>query len=208
MVHWCNSNFLQLNKSKTKELRIDFRRKGTEEINVLKIDGTPIEKVKEYKYLGVLIDKRLNFDKHARNVNSKMNKRMWLVKKLKRTGIDQRLVRQAFQAFVEPIARYGYTALNHQMSAKNKRIWFRVIQQATKMKMAMNEKLLMSLESAENKFVEKVIATMKHPLFTVFQQANTQSTRNQRRQKMIFCRTSRFKNSLVPQHLLRQSRTL
>lgn len=207
-VAWCNENYLQLNKSKTKELRFDFRRKDSSQIEDLKIDGTSIEQVKEYKYLGVYIDDCLNFDNHTRNVYGRMRKRMWLVKRMKKIGIVNHLVARAFQAFVEPLARYGYTPINHQLSAKNKRTWLRVITEAHKMNLADLWKILMSLQTVENKFTEKIITTAEHPLNAVFRQAKSHSTRNQRCQNMIFCRTSRFRNSLVPQQLLRLSRAV
>ena len=58
---WCKSNFLDLNVKKTKELLIDFRTNPTP-VPELLIDGSVVERVTEYKYLGTILDHKLNFD--------------------------------------------------------------------------------------------------------------------------------------------------
>ena len=51
---WCNNNFLNLNVNKTKELVIDFRRKKNKK-NPITINGSNVNIVQEYKYLGCII---------------------------------------------------------------------------------------------------------------------------------------------------------
>ena len=57
---WCKKKYLDLNVGKTKELIIDFRKKNSV-IPDLFIDGAKVERVSEYKYLGTIIDDKLNF---------------------------------------------------------------------------------------------------------------------------------------------------
>eukprot|EP00061_Rhincodon_typus_P002266 g17030.t1 len=51
LVTWCNVNNLSVNFSKTKELIIDFRKKGGEHAPKY-INGTEVERVKIIKFLG------------------------------------------------------------------------------------------------------------------------------------------------------------
>jgi hypothetical protein len=81
-VTWCNEHSLQLNVSKTKEIIFDFR-KNKDEHDVVEIDGQAVERVEEYKYLGVTVNERLDWSVHASNVLSNINQRLDFVRKLK-----------------------------------------------------------------------------------------------------------------------------
>ena len=59
-VEWSGKNHLLLNVDKTREMVIDFRRKGTAP-QPLCILGGDVDMVEEYRYLGVNIDNRLNW---------------------------------------------------------------------------------------------------------------------------------------------------
>lgn len=55
-VKWCEESYLQLNLSKTKYMIIDFRKH-----EVTSIESQQIESVQSYKYLGTIIDSKLDF---------------------------------------------------------------------------------------------------------------------------------------------------
>ena len=59
-VIWCNSNYLRLNVTKTKEMVVDFRRSRPHMEPVI-INGECVEQVKTYKYLGVQLDEKLDW---------------------------------------------------------------------------------------------------------------------------------------------------
>ena len=62
--NWCRYNSLDLHVKKTKEMLIDFRKAQTD-IPDLFIDGVKVERVTEYKYLGTVLDNKLNFNKNT-----------------------------------------------------------------------------------------------------------------------------------------------
>ena len=64
---WCKDNKLLLNTDKTKELIIDFRKKK-DPIHPVIIDNKQIEQVVSYKYLGITIDDKLNWDLQTTDV--------------------------------------------------------------------------------------------------------------------------------------------
>ena len=70
-LNWCRENDLDIKVNKTKELVIDFRKRGTP-IPEVTINGLPIERVSEYKYLGTVIDDKLEFDKNTNCTTSKL----------------------------------------------------------------------------------------------------------------------------------------
>ena len=58
LAEWCDSNFLELNVSKTKELIVNFRAAPTH-TEPITIKGQSVEMVSAYRYLGTIIDNKL-----------------------------------------------------------------------------------------------------------------------------------------------------
>ena len=71
-VEFCDLNHLVLNVSKTKEMVIDFSRKCKVSSAPITIKGSEVERVEEYKYLGVIIDNNLKFNKHVQRVEKRL----------------------------------------------------------------------------------------------------------------------------------------
>ena len=59
LVGWCDDNYLLLNVAKTKEVVVDFRR-DRPKLTPLVVKGEAVEMVDQYKYLGSIIDNKLN----------------------------------------------------------------------------------------------------------------------------------------------------
>ncbi|KAK0142191.1 hypothetical protein N1851_020128 [Merluccius polli] len=60
-VEWCDNHFLKLNVNKTKDMVIDFR-KTSHSIIPTTVKGSLVDLVESYKYLGTVIDNKLNHD--------------------------------------------------------------------------------------------------------------------------------------------------
>ena len=56
---WCQDNNLSLNVIKTKEMIVDYKKRRTEHVPIL-IDGTVVEQVESFKFLGVHITNKLS----------------------------------------------------------------------------------------------------------------------------------------------------
>jgi len=80
-VDWCDSNFLNLNVQKTKEMVIDFRRNASVH-ECLVINAEEVEKISQYKYLGTIIDSRLDFGENVNLIYKKANSRLYHLRKL------------------------------------------------------------------------------------------------------------------------------
>ncbi|KAI3374005.1 hypothetical protein L3Q82_022569, partial [Scortum barcoo] len=84
---WCLRNNLQINAGKTKELVVDFRRRshsppapGTQ--------GTDIDTVKSYKYLGVHLNDSLDWTHNTDALVKKGNSRLFLLRRLRSFGVQ------------------------------------------------------------------------------------------------------------------------
>ena len=74
----CEMNCLMSNVSKTKELVIDFRQKPSC-LPDLVIKDEKVERVNQHKYLGAVLDSKLNFDQNTALIQKKCHSRMYLL---------------------------------------------------------------------------------------------------------------------------------
>lgn len=82
--HWCKLNKLTLNPNKTKSIiYTPSRNKAYNHIPIINLDNMAIDRVEEFKYLGVILDKQLNFENHIRMVKLKSLCRMQTLRKVR-----------------------------------------------------------------------------------------------------------------------------
>lgn len=106
MVQWCQENFLLLNVSKTKELIVDFRR-SPPPLEPLLINGEQVEVVQQYKYLGTILDSKLDWTENTTLLVKKGNQRLHFLRKLRSFGVQSSILMMFYQATVESIITYN-----------------------------------------------------------------------------------------------------
>jgi len=79
---WTKNNFLLLNTTKTKELVVDFRRSKTP-YQLVCIDGGEIESVQICKYLGVVLDNKLEWFANIEAVYRRGQSRLFFLRRLR-----------------------------------------------------------------------------------------------------------------------------
>ena len=105
-VNWCKDNYLLLNVSKTKEVVIDFRKKK-EKIIPISISGEDVEIVSTYKYLGVVIDNKLNWGQHIDKVFKKTQSRLFFLRKLRSYNVCNRMLLMFYQTVVSSVMTFA-----------------------------------------------------------------------------------------------------
>ena len=75
-------NSLDLNVKKTKEMMTDFRKVPTV-IPDFFIDGVKVQRVTEYKYLGTVLDNKLDFNKNTDFIHKRSQPRIFCFQKLR-----------------------------------------------------------------------------------------------------------------------------
>ena len=99
---WCSKNYLNLNVSKTKELIFDFRKCPKQNIP-LSINNHNVEITSEYKYLGTIIDDKLLWSHNCTNVYSKVQQRIYFLRKLSNFGVNSTIMNLFYKSGVEGI---------------------------------------------------------------------------------------------------------
>lgn len=79
---WFKLNKLSLNPNKTKAMLFYSYQRQVNPVNI-SIDGTPIEFVESFNYLGIVLDKHLSFQFHINAISLKISKTIGILCKLK-----------------------------------------------------------------------------------------------------------------------------
>ncbi|KAK1784837.1 hypothetical protein P4O66_018184 [Electrophorus voltai] len=87
LENWCQGNNLLLNVSKTKELIVDCSKKQEWHYQPVRINGTTVETVDSFRYLGVHISQDLSWSRHTNSLAKKASP--------SRTGKDSTVVHSA-----------------------------------------------------------------------------------------------------------------
>ncbi len=129
LTKWCQENHLSLNIDKTKELVVDYRRQSREHTPIT-IDKTPVERVTNFKFLGVHISEDLTWSAHTDAVLKKAHQRLFFLRRLRKFGTSPRILRSFYTCTVESILTGCITAWFGNSTAGNRRALQRVVRTA------------------------------------------------------------------------------
>ena len=87
-VHtWCNSNKLTINCKKTKfclfGMRSSIKRSSSQDIHI-SLSNQILERVCSYKYLGLILDEHLTFNKHIKEMNRLISHKLYVMSKIRK----------------------------------------------------------------------------------------------------------------------------
>jgi hypothetical protein len=100
---WFSNHYLKMNISKTNYIFFQGRKKFeffTQNGLNIKLNGTPINRVDSFKYLGFWIDEELKFQQHIKHVKSKIIPMTFAIKRI-RPYISQKTALQLYFAHVQ-----------------------------------------------------------------------------------------------------------
>ena len=110
LTSWFSSQDLLLNVSKTKEL-IFTNMRDNRACDPLVINGTVVEQVESFVYLGTTVDHKLSFKAHSEAVIKKARKRLFIMKKLSSLGISKPIRMRCYYTFIECVFIYHLCTL-------------------------------------------------------------------------------------------------
>lgn len=119
---WLTSNALTLNVEKTHF--VNFSKNADRNNIVLKIGDNILNEEADSKYLGLILQNDLSFDKHVKSIIKKINSKIPLFYQLREIiSRDKRI--QIFNALVLPNVIYGI-----ELYAKKNSVWLQTLQKA------------------------------------------------------------------------------
>ena len=81
LILWSSDNRMNINTRKTKEMVLEpLARNSPHQLN---IGNLTVDRVAQYKVLGVTVSQSLKWNKHVANICSKLNKWLYFLKQLK-----------------------------------------------------------------------------------------------------------------------------
>ncbi|KAL0148195.1 hypothetical protein M9458_056516 [Cirrhinus mrigala] len=99
---WCSHNNLELNKLKTVEMIVDFRR-NPPALSSLTIMDSTVATVEKFKFLGCFISQDLKWVTHIDSIVKKAQQRLYFLHQLKKFNLPQELLRQFYSAVIESV---------------------------------------------------------------------------------------------------------
>ena len=114
LLQWTEENHMSINTKKTKELVIG----SWDQLNNSLLDtgsGT-IERITEFKLLGLYVNNKLSWDKHIDYVVRKATKRLYFLKILKRAGLPHDHLLHYYIAVIRPVLEYCSCVWHHNLN--------------------------------------------------------------------------------------------
>ena len=102
---WFQLNKLSVNSQKTKAMVFHTQSRQVLPPALL-IDNTPIEYVKEFRYLGIILDTNLTWKPHLKNISQKIAKTNGVLTKMK-NFLPQDVLKLMYNSLIVPYLNYG-----------------------------------------------------------------------------------------------------
>ena len=108
---WCCRWGMLVNPSKTRMMLISRSRTVEPLFSDLVVVSTVVEMVSELKFLGVILDSKLAFEKQFRAIAASASRRGGILRKTMSVSRDVAVVAKCFWAFILPVLDYCSTVL-------------------------------------------------------------------------------------------------
>jgi len=118
--YWYTENKLKVNAEKTEVMIFGTPQKTatlSEDNFCIKFGDTKLKVVKEFKYLGVILDQSLNWNKHCEKTFGKAGLKLHIMRRLQRI-LPKKTMIQVYKTYMMPVLEYaatiwGYTSLQN-----------------------------------------------------------------------------------------------
>ena len=191
-VQWCKVNFLILNVLKTKEIIIDFRILK-DVLPPVTIENQIVEIVQNYKYLGLIIDEKLNWRDNSKILLSRLNQRLYFLRRLRSFNFSTQSLKMFYMSIIESIVCFGISCWGSSICMEDKHRIEGIIRKASKIiKSDLNSFDYLYEKFCHKKFIN-ITNDKSHPLCDSFQKSGRSGHFLQ-----PAARTERYLNTFVP----------
>ena len=123
---WCAENNLILNTSKTKELIIDYRRIKPD-IQPIYMNGESVERVSNFRFLGIHIQKDLTWTINTKALLKKAQQRLYFLRILRKNNLQEKMLMSFYRCTIETVLSYGISLWFASCTAAERKALQRVI---------------------------------------------------------------------------------
>ena len=216
IVTWTKNNNVKLNVGKCKELIIDFARKK-HHFPPLTVDDMNVERVKSTCILGLTVQDNMKWNEHIHNIVKKATKRLYMLRLLKRSNASIDTLITVYTTIIRPVLEYACQVwhyniqqyLSEEIEKIQKRA-FRIILPTQKYDEALTKTNIMSLRNRRGKLCEQFFETniSNEKLTNLLPQTTLYEyeLKSVPKYHNYLCRTERFKNSFLPQSIIKTRR--
>ena len=107
IFEWLSLNKLSLNVKKTKMMVFHYRQRNIDNIiPKLEINGIAIERVKQFNFLGIILDEHMSWKPHINKVACKIARTIGTINRLKRF-LPQSILKMLYNSLILPHLNYG-----------------------------------------------------------------------------------------------------
>ncbi|XP_078281293.1 uncharacterized protein LOC144607980 [Rhinoraja longicauda] len=109
LATWCADNNLVLNTKKTKEHIVDYRRTRGGTHTPIHINGTDVERVSSFRFLGVNISDDLSWTHNTSTLIKKAHQRLFFLRRLKKVHLSPQILVNFYRCTIESILTNCFT---------------------------------------------------------------------------------------------------
>ena len=195
-IRWADQNHLLLNIKKTKELVIDARRSKRRDPVPITIQGEEVEIVDSYKFLGVHLNKNLDWGDNTEAIYKKGQSRLYLLRRLKSFNVCSRLLYMFYQSVVASILLYAVVCWGGGIKAGERNKLEKTIKKASSVVGLRMEGLQSVADRRIREKLNSIMGNPSHPLYADLQARK--STFSQRLTLPPNMNTERYRLSFWP----------
>ncbi|KAK1797761.1 hypothetical protein P4O66_008113 [Electrophorus voltai] len=130
LENWCQKNNLLLNVRKTEELIVDCTKKQERHYQSVRINGTMVERVDSFRYLGVHISQDLSWSRHTNSLAKKARQRLYHLRRLRDFRLPSKVLRNLYTSTIESILTGNITVWFGNSTKQDRQALQRVVRSA------------------------------------------------------------------------------
>lgn len=153
--------------------------------------------MKDYKYLGTIIDDKLKWSKNTNMLYKKGQQRLHLMRQLRKFKVDNKILTVFYESMVLSVISFCYTILGSSLSVKDKEKLHRIVRKSCAMLNVPIIDLDFKFDESVIMLVKRIMSNIDHPLSTEYK-----FLRSGCRLQSIYSRTTRYNKSFVPSSIV------
>ncbi|XP_077475191.1 battenin isoform X3 [Stigmatopora argus] len=193
-VDWCRQNHLYINNSKTKEMVIDFQM-NPQQTTQVNIQGTDIEIVENFKYLGVHLNNKLDWSTNIDALYKRGQSRLYLLRSLRSFRVCRTLLRTFYNTVVASTVFYAVLCWGCGSTERDRNRLNKLVRRASSVLGCPRDSVE---EVGERRMLTRMMSIMDSTSHPLHESVESLQSSFSNRLRHPHCRKERFRRSFLP----------